>query len=343
MLVIPTPIPLHAEMHRAGVEAGVPVYLEKPPTLDPVELESMIAVDKKAKKKTFVGFNFIVEPQRQALKSRILSGEFGKILRGDLMSHWPRAKSYYERANWAGRLELNGQLILDSPLGNAMAHQVHNLFFWLGSEKLFDWAQLKEVKAECYRAHPIQGVDTVFVRGATTDETEFRITMSHAVSGSQRQSEIIHCEKAVITWILHQHFEIQWNDGRVEKVELQHAPLVDLNHLKYYEYLRGEIAEPMTTLVDSKPFVLLNNLIYVSSGKINSIPTAEIEKSSTEKNGKTEEWTHWSEMENLRAKFFQTGEFPSAVKPWAVPGKSVTPSDVAQLPKTIEQMISNQL
>src|SRR5690606_6543634 len=31
LLVVPTPINLHAEMHRAGVEAGIPVYLEKPP------------------------------------------------------------------------------------------------------------------------------------------------------------------------------------------------------------------------------------------------------------------------------------------------------------------------
>lgn len=31
---VATPIPLHAPMHRACVEHGVAVYLEKPPTLD---------------------------------------------------------------------------------------------------------------------------------------------------------------------------------------------------------------------------------------------------------------------------------------------------------------------
>lgn len=70
LLVVPTPIPLHAEMHRAGIAAGLAVYLEKPPTLDHIELEEMIAQDQRAKKATFVGFNFIIEKPRLALKTR---------------------------------------------------------------------------------------------------------------------------------------------------------------------------------------------------------------------------------------------------------------------------------
>ena len=34
-VTIATPVPLHSEMHRACVERGLPVYLEKPPTLHP--------------------------------------------------------------------------------------------------------------------------------------------------------------------------------------------------------------------------------------------------------------------------------------------------------------------
>jgi predicted dehydrogenase len=57
LLVVPTPINLHAEMHRAGVELGIPVYLEKPPTLDYVELEEMITRDRQARHSSLVGFN----------------------------------------------------------------------------------------------------------------------------------------------------------------------------------------------------------------------------------------------------------------------------------------------
>src|SRR5690606_1553629 len=45
MVVIPTPIQLHAEMHAAATAYGIPTYVEKPPTLDHAELERMIAAD----------------------------------------------------------------------------------------------------------------------------------------------------------------------------------------------------------------------------------------------------------------------------------------------------------
>ena len=48
LVVIPTPINLHAEMHAAATALGLPVYLEKPPTLDHTELEQMIVADARA-------------------------------------------------------------------------------------------------------------------------------------------------------------------------------------------------------------------------------------------------------------------------------------------------------
>ena len=46
LVAIPTPIPLHAEMHAAVTALGLPCYLEKPPTLDHAELERMISADR---------------------------------------------------------------------------------------------------------------------------------------------------------------------------------------------------------------------------------------------------------------------------------------------------------
>ena len=47
-VTIPTPIHLHAPMHRACVGRDLPVYLEKPPTLWWEELETMIGADARA-------------------------------------------------------------------------------------------------------------------------------------------------------------------------------------------------------------------------------------------------------------------------------------------------------
>ena len=79
LVVIPTPINLHAEMHAAVTALGLPAYLEKPPTLDHAELERMITADSRAGKSSLVGFNFIIEKQRLALKERLLAGEFGGL------------------------------------------------------------------------------------------------------------------------------------------------------------------------------------------------------------------------------------------------------------------------
>src|SRR5690606_2487350 len=79
LLVVPTPGNLHAGRHRAGVERGLPVYLEKPPTLDCAGLEAMVALDQKAPRATLVAFNLIIEKPLLALQQRILAGEFGAV------------------------------------------------------------------------------------------------------------------------------------------------------------------------------------------------------------------------------------------------------------------------
>ncbi len=90
LVVVPTPINLHAEMHAAATALGLPVYLEKPPTLDHAELEQMITADGRARKSSLVGFNFIIEKPRLALKERLLAGEFGAIRGATLSALWPR-------------------------------------------------------------------------------------------------------------------------------------------------------------------------------------------------------------------------------------------------------------
>jgi predicted dehydrogenase len=79
LVVIPTPIQLHADMHAAATAHGLPTYLEKPPTLDYAELERMIQADARAHHASHVGFNFIIEKRRLALKERLLAGEFGAV------------------------------------------------------------------------------------------------------------------------------------------------------------------------------------------------------------------------------------------------------------------------
>lgn len=339
MVVVPTPIPLHAEMHAAACSFGLPSYVEKPPTLDYMELERMIAADTRARKASVVGFNFIIEKPRLALKERLLGGEFGAIRGASLRALWPRPASYFWRNNWAGRLILEGRIVLDSCLGNAMAHFVHNLLFWSGGPDLFSWAQIAAVRAELYRAHAIQGADTFFVEAETPAGVTLRFAVSHACAGTSTQCELVMCEKASLRYFVGRNFEIRWHDGRVEKTTLDpFDPLLE-NHLDYFRYLRNECPRPATTLADTRPFVALNDLAHISSRRIASIPAAQISDFRDEKDQKS--YLHVAEMNAAQENFLARGIWPGSTGWNREPGDLVSPADLHRFHDVVREMAAN--
>lgn len=337
-VILPTPIQLHAEMHAAVTAYGIPTYLEKPPTLDHAELERMIAADQRARRASLVGFNFIVERARLSLKERLLSGEFGGIRGATLSALWPRPTSYFAArpGGWTARLMVDGHIVLDSCFGNAMAHFVHNLLFWTGGPGLFTWAQLAAVRAELYRAHAIEGADTFFVETDTTAGVTMRFALSHACAGASSQCEMVLCDKATLRYTVGRQIEIRWTDGRVERIELDpFDPLVE-NHLDYYRYLRGETQRPATTLVDSRPFVALNDLAYVSSRYIAPIPAEYLSVVRDEKEQK--DYLNVAGMATVHENFLTRGLWPGASGWKRDPGEVTTLGDLSRFHDTIRAM-----
>lgn len=336
MVVIPTPIQLHAEMHAAATALGLPVYLEKPPTLDYLELERMIQADARARKSSHVGFNFIIEKLRLSLKERLLAGEFGTIRGATLSALWPRPASYFARNNWAGRLIVDDHPVLDSCFGNAMAHFVHNLLFWMGGPELFSWAQIAAVRAELYRAHAIEGADTFFVETDTSAGVTLRFAVSHACAGASTHCEMVLCDNAVLRYAVGGNIEIRWHDGRIEKAPLEPFDPLQENHLDYIRYLRGESSRPATTLADSRPFVALNDLAYVSSGKITAIPPNQVSGMRDEKEQK--DYLHVASMIAAHDNFLVRGLWPSASGWGREPGEVVTLADLPRFHPTVRAM-----
>jgi predicted dehydrogenase len=336
LVVVPTPINLHAEMHEAVTARGLPAYLEKPPTLDYAELERMIAADQRPGKSTLVGFNFIVEKPRQALKERLLAGEFGALRGATLSALWPRPNSYFARNKWAGHLLIDRRLVLDSCFGNAMAHFVHNMLFWTGGPDLFSWAQVAAVRAELYRAHAIESADSFFVEADTGAGVTLRFALTHACAGTGAHVETILCDRATLSYVVGQHFEVRWADGRVERHPLDPFDGLLENHLDYYRYLRGESARPATTLTDSRPFVTLNDLAYISSGRIGQIPAPLISEVRDEKD--QQGYVSVAGMSATVEQFLTRGIWPGS-SGWEHPGGEVTtPADLPRLDAAVQAM-----
>lgn len=341
VVTIPTPIPLHAPMHKACVERGLAVYLEKPPTLDVAELQAMLAVEARTAKLTQVGFNFIIEAQRQQLKRRLVAGEFGAVRRVSVTGRWPRNRAYFTRAAWAGRLLLDGRLVLDSCMGNAMAHYVHNGLFWAGTREQWAWGEIAEVEAELYRAHPIEGTDTIFVRAHIADGPTLLLAMSHACLGDHYHAEHVECEHAEITYMAGcpdaegRSVVVRWHDGREEYIPTYPDDLVAENLRAYCAYISGDADRPMTRLLDAQPFVELNDLAYLAAGRITTIPEHAVQHD-----------TAWGGvairgLEDIFDRFLTTETFPSTQGvAWAQPGGRARREDLPKLPAVIAEMVT---
>ncbi len=335
-VAIPTPIALHAEMHDAVTSHGLPAYLEKPPTLDWQELDRMVAADRRARKSSVVGFNFIVEKSRLALKERLLSGEFGAIRGGTLSALWPRPAGYFGRNGWSGRLVIGDRIVLDSCFGNTMAHFVHNMLFWTGTPGVYRWADIAAVRAELYRAHGIEGADTFFVEADLSTGCTLRFALSLACAGASASSETVICEKAILRYCVGGQVEVSWKDGRTERIPSGPFDGLEENHLEYCRYLRGEIPRPATTLEDSRPLVVLNDLAHISSGGIHPIPAHLVSMARDAKEQK--DYVSVAGMQKTVDNFLGRGIWPSYAGWRRDNGEVVTPADLGRFHGIVREM-----
>ena len=318
---IPTPIQTHADLHRQCVERGLAVLLEKPPTLNSDELGRMLEVEARADKRTEVAFLYVVDEVRQALKKRLLAGEFGAIQRASVLGLWPRSDHYYSRNAWAGKLASGGHLVLDSSFGNALAHYIVNLLFWCGRGDLMAWGAPASVEAEVYRAHAIAGADTFFVRAQTPEGVEMLAATSHACERQIDREQVV-CEFATITWRVADHYTIDWNDGRPqEKAPVFLGDLFSAIFRNYFRYLTGQSPRPTISLEDTRAFVNLHDLSYLSAGGIHNIPASFVTHAPKESGGLL---SAISGVEDAAEEFAATGLLPSEQgRPWAVAGRKV--------------------
>lgn len=275
LVTIAAPIHLHGAMHKACLDASLPCYLEKPPTLDPVEFACMMTNEAKARYLTQVGFHFIYLSDRLDLKRRIVAGEFGCLKRVSFTGLVRRSLGYYARNQWAGRLMLGNAMILDSCFGNAFAHNLNNLLFYAGTHGLDQWAQPLEVRATLLRANNIQGADTVFAVAKLEGGCELRMAATHATATRNDVLERLEFEKAVVEIRPAGNVVIKHADGSQE-VRLAEKLSLPMSFTRYLEYLAGAHAQPSMTLENSRAFVDLNALIYLAAGKINPVSEAAL-------------------------------------------------------------------
>ena len=179
LAIICTPTYLHCEQSICALSHGSYVLCEKPAAPTAAAAEKMIAAQETYGKWIAIGYQWSYSAAMRALKRDVLDGCYGKPVALKTAISWPRNLAYYSRGTgWAGKIERDGVMILDSIASNACAHYLHNMLFLLG-EDMESSATVTLEEGCCLRANAIENFDTCSIRMRAGEASAYFVA-SHA-------------------------------------------------------------------------------------------------------------------------------------------------------------------
>jgi predicted dehydrogenase len=219
--VIASPIHTHYPYVVCCYQNGSHVLCEKPVSADMARLDELIALEEKTGLFCGVGFQQCFSWDVLALKKDILAGVFGKPLNFKAYEMTRRGDKYYSRNNWAGKLAVDGETILDSPLCNGTSHDLQTMLFLLG-DTLNSTVKINSLDAELWKARPdIENHDAEVLR-VHTEKCPVYFYTAHCVdlAGTGPVGEF-KFEKATIRWCETRYsgYKAYFNDGSVKSYE----------------------------------------------------------------------------------------------------------------------------
>jgi predicted dehydrogenase len=222
VITLPIGIHDHVRLSARCMEAGYNVLVEKPLCGAVQDANALIDVRDRTGKTILIGYQHLYSQTIIGLKERILDGRLGKIKMARLKASWPRGDHYYSRNPWAGTRKRDGVWTLDSPINNALAHYLTNIFH-LASDTDGDPCGIASVQAELYRAWDIENLDTASLRVQTDTGATAVIAMSHVADFEPDGSQFgpvmdLECENGTANWETGRT-EITYANGETEVVD----------------------------------------------------------------------------------------------------------------------------
>ena len=216
LAVISAPIQLHTPMTVECLRNGSHVLCEKPLCLTEEEAHTMAAEAEKAGRFLAIGYQLNYQRDVLQLKRDILSGRFGRFIRGRVVHAMRRGAKYYARNNWAGMAEVNGREVLDSPFNNACAHNFQLMTFLLGGD-MASAAPVTLGGGELYRANPgITNFDIAALRFLTEGGAPVLYYTAHPLrTKNLGPSGRMEFEHATVTWELGQRYRAELDSGEI--------------------------------------------------------------------------------------------------------------------------------
>lgn len=165
VVIIATPLHTHLPLAVKALRAGANVLLEKPTTTSLAEFHELVAVAQETGRAVQIGFQSFGSHVYAAVDEVVARGEIGEIVGVGGEGTWRRNLSYFARAPWAGRRQLDGRDVVDGVMTNAFAHAVATSLKLVHCTTAED---LTDVSVELFRANDIEADDTSSVRLTTS-------------------------------------------------------------------------------------------------------------------------------------------------------------------------------
>lgn len=319
-VAIATPIPLHLPMMEAALDHKLAVYLEKPPV--PLIQDFLRVLRRPEARRVAVAFNMVASPELWRLKQAMQEGTLGTIRRLTGTACWPRRDAYYNRAGWAGRIQWKGMPVLDGPATNALAHIVHNLMFLAGETK-DGFAVPETLRAELYRARPMETYDLCALTGRWASGLEFTAAFTHSVE--ERRDWSVVAEGDTGRGCLGIDDLILETPGSQPARTTSDINTFSASWRNFLDFATGRIEKPFTSLADCQGYVATTNAMFRSSGEVHDLPATAVRRAEGDGDGVFD-------VPGIAALIDQTVKtgrlFSELDVPWAVPGEDV---DVAGL------------
>jgi len=317
LVVISSPIQYHFPQTKTALENGSHVLLDKPIGATVQEVDELIRIRDLHKRWVMVGYQWSYSQAIQDLKSDIMNGVLGKPMRLKSFCLWPRKDDYYQRNNWAGKMkDAQGRWVLDSPVNNALAHFVHNMFYVLGAEKGRSAVPAK-VQAECYRANPIENYDTGIFRATTTEGTEILFYGAHGIYNKIGPKFRFEFEKGFVTYgEFDENLTAYFKDGSRKSYGDPNADHQFLKLMKAVKAVQEEDPEIVCGLEAARSQTLCMNGVQESVGSVVPFPEEIIIRDEVDQR-------YWAQNVDYNlCECYRLNALPSELKfPWAKAGE----------------------
>lgn len=326
---IPCGIDQHAPLSVACLERGFPVLCEKPAAGDYAQALEMAAARDRSGKVLSIGYQHMYSRSIRRIKAITCGGRLGKLLKARTYMLWPRARDYYTRHGWAGKLTANGRRILDSPAQNAVAHYLQNLLYVAGADERSS-AEPVRVYGENYRANDIESADTQYLRIRTREGCLIIFAATHAANVRRDPVAEFLYEGGRVTWELDGNGRTKVYEGGAAEPseELDNGPgeVHDLPYLGVIDALRRG-GEPVATIRNCMQHTRCIDALFTSASGITQIPApaVRVDPSYGPANGPRSQLTWVPGIEDLMARMYEADlSLAEAGAEWGKAGTEVT-------------------